>query len=251
MTEKEPKEQKQQNQEKEPKEQKQEKEPKEQKQEKQQNQEKEPKEQKQEKQQNQEKEPKEQKQEKQQKQEKEPKEQKEIKQQKQEKQQNQEKEQKSKHYKKEVEEDSLLRIASTDIPGRLTIYSGLTRIKGISWAFSNAICKTLGIDKNRKIHTLKEEEIKKILEFAKNPNLPQWLLNRRRDIETGTDKHFISIDLDLTKEFDIRRMKKTKSYKGVRHAAGLPVRGQRTRAHFRKGRAVGVSRAKVKPGKSK
>jgi len=242
MTEKEPKEQKQQ---------KQEKEPKEQKQEKQQNQEKEPKEQKQEKQQKQEKEPKEQKEIKQQKQEKQQNQEKEPKEQKQEKQQNQEKEQKSKHYKKEVEEDSLLRIASTDIPGRLTIYSGLTRIKGISWAFSNAICKTLGIDKNRKIHTLKEEEIKKILEFAKNPNLPQWLLNRRRDIETGTDKHFISIDLDLTKEFDIRRMKKTKSYKGVRHAAGLPVRGQRTRAHFRKGRAVGVSRAKVKPGKSK
>lgn len=160
---------------------------------------------------------------------------------------------KEKPREKEVEEkeSSLIRIAATDIPGKLSIYAGLTKIRGISWAFSNAVCKSLGLDKNRKISTLKEEEIKKILDFIKNPNLPGWLLNRRKDIETGMKKHLITTDLDLTREFDIRRMKKIRSYKGVRHAAGLPVRGQRTKAHFRKGRAIGVSRAKVKPGKKR
>ncbi len=129
------------------------------------------------------------------------------------------------------------------------MYAGLTKIKGISWSFSNAICKALNINKNRKISTLKEEEIKKILDFIKNPDLPEWLLNRRKDLETGLNQHLITTDLDLKREFDIRRMKKIKSYKGIRHALGLPVRGQRTKAHFRKGRAIGVSRAKVKPGK--
>ena len=52
--------------------------------------------------------------------------------------------------------------------------------------------------------------------------------------------------MDLQNEFDIRRLKKIKSYKGIRHSLGQPVRGQRTKAHFRKGRAVGVKRVKVK-----
>ncbi len=168
-------------------------------------------------------------------------------------------EEKKKKIKPEIESESkvnkkeifLVRIAGTDIFGKSTIYAGLTKIKGISWTLSNAICKSLNIDKNRKIHTLTEKEIKSILDFIKNPKLPEWLLNRRKDIDTGVNKHLITTDLDLAREFDIRRMKKIKSYKGIRHTAGLPVRGQRTRAHFRKGKAVGVSRAKVKPGKKK
>ena len=36
--------------------------------------------------------------------------------------------------------ETLIRILSTDIPGDFTVYHGLTRIKGISWAFANAIC---------------------------------------------------------------------------------------------------------------
>lgn len=147
------------------------------------------------------------------------------------------------------ERESLIRVSGTDIPGKLSVYVGLTKIKGISWAISNAICKSLGLDKKRKFFTLKKEEIEKILNFIKNSNLPVWLLNRRKDIETNKDEHLISTDLDLRKGFDIRRLKKIKSYKGIRHALGLPVRGQRTRAHFRKGKAIGVSRAKVKPKK--
>ncbi|MDP2973690.1 MAG: 30S ribosomal protein S13, partial [Candidatus Diapherotrites archaeon] len=36
--------------------------------------------------------------------------------------------------------------------------------------------------------------------------------------------------------------KKIKCYKGIRHAAGLPVRGQNTKAHFRHGKSVGVKK---------
>jgi small subunit ribosomal protein S13 len=52
--------------------------------------------------------------------------------------------------------------------------------------------------------------------------------------------------LDLSRDFDIRRMKKIRSYKGWRHATGQPVRGQRTKSHFRHGGAIGVAKGKAR-----
>ena len=146
------------------------------------------------------------------------------------------------------EEETLIRILSTDIPGNMSIYSGLTRIKGVSWSFSNAICAIVKIDKNKKIFELSEEEIKKISDFIKNPKVPEFIVNRRKDFDTGESEHVSGVDLDLSREFDIKRMRKIKSYKGIRHILGQPVRGQRTKSHFRKNRAVGVM-GKAKKGK--
>jgi small subunit ribosomal protein S13 len=144
-------------------------------------------------------------------------------------------------------EERIVRILSKDIEGGLKVYPGLTKIKGVSWAISNAVCNSLELDKNRKIGSLTETEIKKISDFIKNPeNIPTFLLNRRRDFDTGENRHLIGTDLELQKEFDIKRMKKIKSYKGIRHGAGQPVRGQRTRSHFRKKRGSGI---KKKPKK--
>ena len=131
------------------------------------------------------------------------------------------------------QEERVVRILSKDIEGGMTIYSGLTKIKGVSWAVSNAVCKVLKIDKKRKIGSLTIDEIKTISDFIKNPKLPVYLLNRRKDFETGENKHLQGSDLELRKEFDIKRLKKIKSYRGLRHASGLPMRGQRTRSHFR------------------
>jgi len=145
-------------------------------------------------------------------------------------------------------EKEIIRLVGIDVPGNMTVYSGLTKIKGISWAFSNAICHKLKIDKKRKMADLSDAEIKKILDFVKNPNLPDWFLNRRKDLESGKDTHLIATDLDLKREFDIRRLRKIKSYRGLRHATGKPVRGQRTRSHFRaknRGRTVGVKKPKT------
>jgi small subunit ribosomal protein S13 len=118
---------------------------------------------------------------------------------------------------------------------------------------SNAICKTLNISRNKKISELTEKEHNEILDLVKSEKLPAWLLNRKKDPETGVNKHLIMTELDLQKEFDIRRLKKIKSYKGVRHIQGQPVRGQRTRSHFRrKGPSVGVKRgAKPAPAAKK
>jgi small subunit ribosomal protein S13 len=143
--------------------------------------------------------------------------------------------------------EMLVRIMSTDIPGSKNVFIGLTRIKGISFSMSNAICLLLKLDKKRKISTLTKEEIEQIRETIKNPNVPDYMKNRRNDFDNGETKHLTMTDLDLKKEFDIKRQKKTKSYKGVRHSRGLPVRGQRTKSHFRragKKKAVGVQKKK-------
>jgi small subunit ribosomal protein S13 len=148
----------------------------------------------------------------------------------------------------ERKEERIIRILSTDIEGKMKVYPSLTKIKGVSWSFSNAVCKTLNIDKNRKIGSLKDEEIKKISEFIKNAQLPKHLLNRRKDLMTGENKHLVGSDLELQKEFDIKRLKKIRSYKGIRHGAGLPVRGQKTRTHFRRHRkkSSGIKRKSKK-----
>jgi small subunit ribosomal protein S13 len=143
---------------------------------------------------------------------------------------------------------SLVRILQTDIPGHKKLLTGLTYIKGVSWTISNAVCKILKLDENKKIIELSEQEINLITEFLKDPKLPKFLLNRRKDFETGKDSHLIGTNLDMKKEFDIRRLKKIRSYRGLRHALGHPTRGQRTRSHFRskgKRRASGITKKKT------
>ena len=157
-----------------------------------------------------------------------------------------------KHERKEERHEMLIRILSTDIPANKNIYVGLTYIKGISFSLSNAICYKLKIDKNKKISALTKEDIDNISKEIKNPEIPNFLMNRRKDYDSGKTKHLITNELDLRKDFDIKRLKKIHSYKGIRHSRGLPVRGQRTKSHFRKkgkNRVVGVKKTKEAPSK--
>lgn len=155
---------------------------------------------------------------------------------------------------KEIEEkyeERMVRILSEDIEGGMGLYTGLTKIKGVSWGFANAVCNALDLDKRRKIGSLTQDEIKKISDFIKEPKIPGFLLNRNFDFETGKNLHVTGTNLELQKEFDIKRLKKIKSYRGIRHAAGLPVRGQRTKSHFRKNRSKSVGIKKRGKGKEK
>ncbi len=146
-----------------------------------------------------------------------------------------------------MEEDfkHMVRIARKDINGNKTIVNALTDIKGIGKALSSAICTTMDFDPNQKIGTLSDEEVLRLEEAVKNPKndiIPEWMLNRRNDYETGQTTHLIESDLVMRLRDDLNRMKKTRSYKGRRHEVGLPVRGQRTKSTFRKGSSVGVRR---------
>lgn len=143
-----------------------------------------------------------------------------------------------------------VRIMGTDIPGGLHIRYGLTKIKGIGTNFSHAFCARFDIDEDKKIQQLSDTELKDLeVKLKDMKKVDSWLLNRRKDPDTGEDMHLLTTDLKFRRDFDIKRLQKVKAYRGMRHAAGLPVRGQRTKAHFRKGRAVGVSK-KAKVGKT-
>jgi len=148
----------------------------------------------------------------------------------------------------------IVRIAGTDIKGEKQLFSSLIRIKGVGNSMANAVCIVNNLEPTKKVGALTATDIKKIEETIKNPTkfgIPTWMVNRRRDIETGEDRHLVGPDLKFTQEQDIKRMIKIKSYKGVRHMFGLPVRGQRTRSSFRSGRSVGVVRKKMMPATAK
>ena len=142
----------------------------------------------------------------------------------------------------------LVRIANVDLKGDRPIAYGLQRIKGINSTLASAICNHLGIELHKKAGDMPEEETKKIEETILNAEkvFPEYLLNRRKDFDSGEDKHLNGPKLKLQNEFDKKRLQKVKSYKGLRLQAGLPVRGQRTRGNFRKGKALGVQRKKKK-----
>ncbi|HLC50545.1 MAG TPA: 30S ribosomal protein S13 [Candidatus Nanoarchaeia archaeon] len=148
-----------------------------------------------------------------------------------------------------------VRISNTDLNGNKSVYHGLTGIKGISCMFSNAICAASGIPKTQKIGYLTDDDAAKIDEVLKDPSkfkIPSWLYNRKKDPEDNTDKHLTGSNLTFIQDNDIKMMKKIKSYKGVRHILGQPVRGQRTKSNFRKnkGKVMGVKRkTDVKAGK--
>ena len=148
----------------------------------------------------------------------------------------------------------IVRIAGTDIKGESQLFTSLMRIRGVGDSLANAVCRIHSFDRRRKVGTLTTSEIKKIEETINNPikfGIPSWMVNRRKDIETGEDRHLVGADLKFMQEQDIKTMIKIKSYKGVRHMFGLPARGQRTRSSFRGGRTVGVIRKKMMPATAK
>ncbi len=138
------------------------------------------------------------------------------------------------------------RVMNVDLIGEKPISQALLKIKGVGFSLSNAICNTLGISKTKKAGTLTEVEGKRIESFIREgKDMPQWMLNRRFDESTGETKHLTGSDLNFAVELDIKKLKKVKAYRGIRHAQGQPTRGQRTRSHFRHGRAIGVQKSKA------
>ena len=145
----------------------------------------------------------------------------------------------------------MIRILGNDILGHKKILVGLTQIKGVGYMFANTILKVLKINSNQRIGHLSTEQIQSIENIIKNPsasNFPPWFLNRRKDVETGEDKHLLTSDIAFMIRNDIEREKTTGSWRGYRHMYGLKVRGQRTRCTGRKGGAVGVAKGgKIMP----
>jgi small subunit ribosomal protein S13 len=140
----------------------------------------------------------------------------------------------------------VVRIANTDISGEETLVYGLSRIKGVGYVTALAIARKLGLDPTVRVGYLSAEALKRV-EDAVNDltrlGLPSWLYNRRKDYETGQDRHLVGAELIFAARRDIEREIKISSWRGVRHKLGYKVRGQKTHTTGRTGMTIGVSKA--------
>ncbi|MFH1294567.1 MAG: 30S ribosomal protein S13 [Candidatus Aenigmatarchaeota archaeon] len=146
----------------------------------------------------------------------------------------------------------IIRLAETNLDGNKPVKAAIRRVPGIGFMTANIITKKLNLE-GKTLGELSDADQKKLEEAIMNTDkleMPVWMLNRRKDPETGEDGHLVASKLQFTKKMDINMMKKLKTYKGIRHSTGLPVRGQRTRSSFRKGKTVGV-RKKQEPATKK
>lgn len=123
----------------------------------------------------------------------------------------------------------MARISGVTIPSEKQVETALTYIHGIGPKFASTILAAAKVEPTTRVKNLTEAEEQRI-----------------RDV---IDKDYITEgDLQRRVTNNIKRLKDINSYRGLRHKAGLPVRGQRTRtnARTRKGKGVAVGGAQKK-----
>ena len=141
----------------------------------------------------------------------------------------------------------ILRVMNTNIDGGRKVAFAMTSIKGIGRRFATLVCKKADVDMNKRAGELTEEEVEKIMTIVANPRqykIPDWFLNRQKDVVDGKYSQVMSNALDNKLREDLERMKKIRVHRGLRHYWGLRVRGQHTKTTGRRGRTVGVSKKK-------
>ena len=118
----------------------------------------------------------------------------------------------------------MARIAGVNIPTNKRVIIALTYIHGIGRTKAVEIADKLGIDHKARVQDLTDEEILRIR-------------------ETIDEEHTVEGDLRRQTAMNIKRLMDLRSYRGLRHRAGLPVRGQRTHtnARTRKGKAKPIA----------
>ena len=118
----------------------------------------------------------------------------------------------------------MARIAGINIPTNKRVIIALTYIHGIGRKTAEGIADKLGIDHSRRVQDLSDEEVLRIR-------------------ETIDADHQVEGDLRRETAMNIKRLQDLRSYRGLRHRAGLPVRGQRTHtnARTRKGKAKPIA----------
>lgn len=119
-----------------------------------------------------------------------------------------------------------MRIAGVNIPDEKRIDISLSYIYGIGRNNAVEVLKKANIDYAKRAKALTEEEVKRITQEL--------------------DKHKIEGDLRADIAANIRRLKETGAYRGIRHSRNLPVRGQRTRSNARTKRGKRVTIGAIK-----
>ncbi len=121
----------------------------------------------------------------------------------------------------------MARIAGVNLPKEKRIEAALTSIYGIGRSLSSKILKETGVDKDKKVKDLDDNEVTSL---------------RERIEKTSTEG-----DLKRKIAMDIKRLQEIGSYRGYRHKKGLPARGQRTRYNCRtkKGKRKTIANKKI------
>jgi small subunit ribosomal protein S13 len=121
------------------------------------------------------------------------------------------------------------RIAGVDIPREKRVVISLTYIFGIGPTSARQVLATAGVDEDRRVRDLTEDEVNRLRE----------LVERRYKVEG---------DLRREVSMNVKRLMEIGSYRGIRHRRNLPVRGQRTKTNARQRRGprrtVGIRRKK-------
>ena len=149
---------------------------------------------------------------------------------------------------KNFREKVFFRKLRSQVDGNALVEQGLTQIRGVGRRFAQAVVKICEINPRTRIGAVAEKDLNLIEEILLDPTshgIPEWMVNRKKDFRTGENLHFLGNRLDLQVKQDIDRMKRIRSYKGIRHRYGLKVRGQRTRSTGRHGLVIGVVRKKL------
>ncbi len=123
----------------------------------------------------------------------------------------------------------MARIAGIDLPKNKRLEIALTYIYGIGLPTSRKILAATGVDPDKRVHDITEEETAKIRSYIESNFKVEGALRAQ-------------INMDIKRLMDIG------CYRGLRHRQGLPVRGQRTRtnARTRKGKKATIGGRKKK-----
>lgn len=141
----------------------------------------------------------------------------------------------------------IVRLMNTDLNGEKPTLYALRDVKGIGTRVAESLIRNAEVSPHKKIGLLSAEEVEKlkkaIADFSNE--VPDWMVNRKRDPYTGEYRHLFGTELDMAFRDDLNRLRKISCYRGVRHETGQKVRGQRTRSNGRTGLTVGVHRRKM------
>jgi len=142
---------------------------------------------------------------------------------------------------------SIIRLAGKDVNGELPIIRVLDQVRGIGVSMANAISyafeSKFNIPRKTRLAELSEEQLQNLEDIIKEPakyNIPSYMLNRNKDMESGKNMHIVSNDLSYAVRYDINRDVNIRTWRGFRHQRGQKVRGQRTRSTGRTGTTIGV-----------
>ncbi|KAG7324634.1 hypothetical protein KOW79_012650 [Hemibagrus wyckioides] len=135
----------------------------------------------------------------------------------------------------------ILRVLNTNIDGRRKIAFAITAIKGVGRRYAHVVLRKADIDLSKRAGELTEDEVERVVTIMQNPRqykIPDWFLNRQKDIKDGKYSQVLANGLDNKLREDLERLKKIRAHRGLRHFWGLRVRGQHTKTTGRRGRTV-------------